>query len=150
MHLMNLLLACIFALCVIAAPADFKLHSALTIPVSGSATYDADLAAAIAYARSHPTSSVQTAADGPKKKYCGRYVTTPDSDPIAQELLTDGTNVCINMKPGYTMEIVGNTFCNFCMYFDDDGCFGALVWNKGPDRDQWQRVPRTKSYICFD
>ena len=118
MHLMNLLLACIFALCVIAAPADFKLHSALTIPVSGSATYDADLAAAIAYARSHPTSSVQTAADGPKKKYCGRYVTTPDSDPIAQELLTDGTNVCINMKPGYTMEIVGNSFCNFCMYFD--------------------------------
>ncbi|KAI4916698.1 hypothetical protein J4E90_003201 [Alternaria incomplexa] len=150
MHLMNLLLACVFALCVIAAPADFKLHSALTIPVPGSATYDADLAAAVAYARSHSTSSVQTAADGPKNKLCGQYTTTPDSKPFYTELRTDGTNVCTNMNPGYTMAIVGNYFCGFCMYFDKDGCQGALVWNKGPEYNQWQLVPRTKSYICFD
>jgi hypothetical protein len=118
MRLLSLLLVAVHALCVIAAPMDFELHSVLAIPVPGSATYDADLAAAVAYARSHTSSSVQTSAIGLYDRYCGRYYTEPESRPYYTDLRGLATYTCINVKSGYVMEQTSNVHCGLCMYFD--------------------------------
>ncbi|KAH6882383.1 hypothetical protein BKA58DRAFT_373237 [Alternaria rosae] len=149
MNLLNLLLACIFALCVIAAPTDFKLHSALAIPVPGSATYDADLAAALAYVRSHNSSSVQTsAADPPITRLCGFYNSIPDSDPLYKEMRTDGSfnYRSFELDPGSTIKSVLNRHCGFCMYFDEKG---TLIQGVGPDQQKWVAIPGGRSYICW-
>ncbi|KAI4683533.1 uncharacterized protein J4E88_004709 [Alternaria novae-zelandiae] len=121
MHLMNLLLACIFALCVIAAPTDFKLHSPLAIPVPGSATYDADVAAVLAYVL---------------------------SDPIYQEMREDGSfnYRSFDLAAGSTIEGILNRHCGFCMYFDEEG---ALIMSVGPDQVNWAHPTTAKTYICW-
>ncbi|KAI4635218.1 uncharacterized protein J4E87_000168 [Alternaria ethzedia] len=149
MHLMNLLLACIFALCVIAAPADFTLHSPLAIPVPGSATYDADVAAVLAYVRSHNSSPIQrSATDEPITRLCGIYTSTPVSDPIYQEMREDGSfnYRSFDLDAGSTIEGILNRHCGFCMYFDEEG---ALIMSVGPDQVNWAHPTTAKTYICW-
>ncbi|KAI4650493.1 hypothetical protein J4E93_002849 [Alternaria ventricosa] len=149
MILMNLLLACIFALCVVAAPTDFELHSPVAIPVPGSATYDADVAAILAYVRSHNSSPVQrSAADEPITRLCGFYESTPDSKPLWKEMREDGSMNyrSFELDPGSTIKSVLNRHCGFCMYFDEKG---ALIMSVGPDEVKFAHPTTAKTYICW-
>jgi hypothetical protein len=113
MHLLNLILPSIFAMCVVGAPTDFELHSPLAIPVPGSTTYDADLAAAVAYARSHPSSgTVKTSTIAVKQRLCGDY--TPGNKPV----YSTGLLVCGETDPGVEMKRFTNRMCGFCIVFD--------------------------------
>lgn len=113
MRLLNLILLSIFAMCVAGAPTDFELHSPLTIPVPGSTTYDADLAAAVAYARSHPSSrTVETSVTAVKQRLCGDY--TPGNKPV----YSTGLLVCGETDPGVEMKRFTNRMCGFCIIFD--------------------------------
>jgi hypothetical protein len=126
MRLSNLLIAGSNALYVIAAPTDFELNSPLALPVPGSSTYDADLAAAVAYARSHVSSSVQTSTIEPvKQRLCGWYIPKPKGRD--KPMYKTGLLLCMETEPGDEMTRMINRYCGFCAVFDGT-CFLSLSY----------------------
>ncbi|KAG9193241.1 hypothetical protein G6011_03276 [Alternaria panax] len=156
MRLLNLILPGVFAICAVAAPTDFDLHSPLAIRVPSSTTYDADVAAAIAYARTQPSSgTVKISATAPKKKLCGGYEPAYKSPPGFKDMHSNGL-FCTETENGEEMERITNYHCGICMIFDKSQCQGNLIGYWGPatppmelpgDKSHWAHGG--KSYWCL-
>jgi hypothetical protein len=114
-----LALAGLLALCVSVAPTANANTNELVIPVPGSATYEADLAAAVAYARSAglapaTTSAVNGAANAPGYK-CGSYSIVAGGFTFP----TYTTSwYCNEVEQEEAMQRFWNWWCGFCVVFD--------------------------------
>jgi hypothetical protein len=119
-----LALAGLLAVCVSAAPTANANVNFLAIPVPGSASYEADLAAAVAYARSaglapDTSPAVNGAANNPGYK-CGSYSIVAGGFTFPT-YTTD--NYCNETENAEEMEWFWNWWCGFCIVFD--GKFGS-------------------------
>lgn len=100
---------------IMAAPVHPQLSS-LAIPSPNSTTYEADIAAVVAYARSHPapvTAMDTTIAAAPVKE-CGAYTRMGDNSGT----LTYTSEVCKDTAGFEHMEYFFNWYCDLCIVFD--------------------------------
>ncbi|RII21880.1 hypothetical protein CUC08_Gglean001049 [Alternaria sp. MG1] len=154
MRLLNLILSSVFAIYVVAAPTGSELRSPLTVPVPGSTTYDADVAVAVAYARSQPSfDTVKVSATTPKQRMCGEY--KPANRSGSEFVYSTGLLLCAETEHGEEMERFTNYHCGICMVFDESQCQGNLIGYWGPatppmelpaDKSHWAHGG--KSYWC--
>lgn len=126
MGILNLILSSVFAIYVVAAPTGSELRSPLTVPVPGSTTYDADVAVAVAYARSQPSfDTVKVSATTPKQRMCGEY--KPANRPGSEFVYSTGGLLCAETEHGEEMERFTNYHCGVCMVFDGK-CGGHFLF----------------------
>jgi hypothetical protein len=112
-----LALAGLLTLCVIAAPIA---NANLAIPVHGAATYETDLAAAVAYARSAgvaPVADMSPTANGATNfgKQCGTYSIVAGGF-LFPTYTTD--YYCNETEQAEEMKYFYNHWCGFCVVFD--------------------------------
>lgn len=98
-----------------AAPTNPPLPS-LAIPNPNSTTYEADLAAVVSYARSHPVpvTTMDTTTAAASMKACGVY-TKIASRFTTPAYMTGMT--CSNTAELEHMEYFSNWYCGFCIVF---------------------------------
>ncbi|EUC34881.1 hypothetical protein COCCADRAFT_92372 [Bipolaris zeicola 26-R-13] len=131
-----------------AAPVHPQLSS-LAIPSPNSTTYEADIAAVVAYAHSHPapvTAMDTTIAAAPVKE-CGAYTRMGDNSGT----LTYTSEVCKDTAGFEHMEDFFNWYCDLCIVFDGTACQGAIRWNGTRTHcgyDDKHHVHGAQSYFC--
>jgi hypothetical protein len=101
-------------LSVAAAPTPFS-STVLAIPDPNTATYEADIAAAVAYARSAPLASATSPAANASGKQCGYYSIVAGGF-VFPTYTTD--MYCNEAEEAEEMHSFWNYFCGFCIVFN--------------------------------
>jgi hypothetical protein len=109
------LLALIGLLTCSVAAAPTSSGAVLAIPDPNSATYEADLAAAIAYARSAPLAPIMSPAANAAGKQCGYYSIVAGGW-VFPTYTTD--MYCNETEQSEEMKWYWNHWCGFCIVFN--------------------------------
>ncbi|KAF1832148.1 hypothetical protein BDW02DRAFT_632248 [Decorospora gaudefroyi] len=145
MRLITFLLALISLLAI--SVANPTPNTALTIPDPTSPTYETELTAVIARARSAGVTRDPGASSPPK--LCGIYINVNSN--THRGTYATHNMICTNTEGAKAMQRFYNWHCGFCIVFEDFACQGAIKWNGGGDeKDTWgHEVYPGRSYYCL-
>ncbi|KAF1944005.1 hypothetical protein EJ02DRAFT_432778 [Clathrospora elynae] len=137
----------LLAMCASTAPTTTISASAngTVVPVPKYTTYDAELAAAIAFARAAGLNNPSTGLANSDTQ-CGQYKV----DEGSYNVPTFASNsICQNTVSNTHMNIIANWACGLCIVFDGRACQGSIRWTGGPQGYVSHAVEGAQSYFCY-